>query len=940
MLKIIQYKNKSDVEKYFQQLDAVNESWIIANLKTKQELQKRIIETQGYYLNTSILRIRDFWLQVFNANYPEYKIISKETYHILVKNILEKYKDQIQIQVVDPEKKCQDLNYFINLLLDPSFDLNSDRFSEWLDLFERRKFQLKSNLLVNKLIANFLLKHKSIPYDWVSSFIQTSGMNFSSLKQRKFYFDLASEISMKEAEFIYELSKEKEIVVFQSEYEANSKYQFLLKPYEFLNAKLEKSQIVKPQDSALQPQILLRKFSNSLAECRDVVGQVQKWIDAGVQTSDIQILAPQIEVYWPLLQSLFKIQNIQVQKNKVFKLVTLPQVQLILSKIKFFQRSASAADLEKILFLNQSKSYCSFNDFKESFSSPFFSFEELWVKIKEKIPALIANDLKLDVYEVNLQEELLRKDFFTKFAMLFEEHLEGEVFDHIISELFNGSHEEMRLQISDWFEWVMLSLEKLELKLENNREGVRIDSLMSSQSFNSKYVYALGVDDTYFANSHDVDIDPEDILSLASELGYYLDHPDYNFRTYELETLKEKTQNVLILSYALKDLKGDISNPCSVWQKLAFEQKLMEKHTDLHQETNWDGYQRGNPETFFLSRNSNYNFENYKKDLNTDYYKSLMSDQESTSSLSDKASIYSLSPSSVKSFSECQFKFYMQKEILAEESDVEQIDISNKEKGQWYHRVYQLIIENWEAIMTEWTLLDSEEKQMAFLQERFSKEVPKTISSPFWHKIRSRYFAGIVSFIQHEQSLRKLFPHIQDLGCEVKWKAYFDEVNKKWVKEKPEKGFLFRGTIDRVLLNKATGKVWLVDYKLGAQQAPSFSAWSKDSNWQLMYYTLALEQGFVEDIGIYPVELAQYWVVNKWEIKKGYSDGLEHDFVLKTKKDLLAENQKEQLVQKFNEFVFEQVQKIRERKFPPLPKDEKLCRKCQWSLMCRAPHLN
>jgi RecB family exonuclease len=610
--------------------------------------------------------------------------------------------------------------------------------------------------------------------------------------------------------------------------------------------------------------------------------------------------------------------------------VTLPQVQIVLSKIKFYQKKASSSDLEKILFLNQSKSYCSYTEFKENFSSPFYSFEELWDKIKEKIPGVLTKDLKLDISSINLHEEIDRKEFFTRFSSLFEEHLEGEVFDHVISELFNGSHQELSLQISDWVEWVILSLQKLEIKIENQPEGVRIDSLMSSQSFNSKYVYVLGVDDTYFANTHDVDIDPEDILSLASELGYYLDHPDYNFRTYELETLKEKTQNELILSYALRDLKGEISNPSSVWQKLAFEQKLTEKHTDLYIKTLWDEHQTSDPEKFFLAQNPKYDFANYIKDQDLTGYKAL----------SNLTTEYSLSPSSVKSFAECRFKFYMQKEISVDEADVEEIDISSKEKGQWYHRVYQLIIESWDTFIIEWQACDSEAKQLVYLQEKFAKEIPKTISNPFWQKIRNRYYRSIISFIQHEQQLRQQFPQIQNLGCEVKWKAYYDEDNQVWLKEKPAKGFLFRGTIDRVLLNKATGKVWLVDYKLGTSQVQSFSAWAKEHNWQLMYYTMAIESGWVENLPAYPVEVAQYWVVSKWNIKRGYSDGLTADFILKSKNDLLKEDQKKQLAEKFNEFILAQVSQVRERQFPPLPKDEKTCRKCQWSLVCRAPHLN
>lgn len=935
MLKIIKYNNKLAVEKYFQQMDAVHESWIIANLKTKQELQKKILKTKGFYLDTSVIRIRDFWIHFFNTHYPEYKIISNETYHILVKNILEKYKDQIQIQVIDYEKKCQDLNYFINLLLDPSFDLDSERFVEWLNQFERRQYQLKSSLLVNRLIVGFLLRQKSIPYEWVSSFLHASGVQMSTLKQNKIYFDLGSEISMKEAEFIYELSKEKEVIVFESEYAINQRYHFLLKPYEYLNSKVTKAQIEIAKEERLQPQVTLKKFSNSLAECRDVVGQVAEWISKGVSLEEIQILAPQIELYWPMLEPLFKVQGIPLLKNKVFKVISLPQLQVIFAKIRFYQRRASAADLEKLLFLNQSKSYCSYQEFKNIFSSPFYAFSDLLERLKENIPSLLANDFKIEIEALNLDQELSREEFFVKFAFLFEDHLQGEIFDYVLSELFKGSHESLVLSGNDWFEWLILSLQRLEVKIDAQATGVRIDSLLSSHSFNVKYVYVLGVDDTYFSNTHDMDIEPEDILSLASELGFYLDHPDYNFRAYELETVKERTTQELILSYALRDLKGEISNPSAIWQKLAFDQKITEKSVDLYKSTQWDEYQKASPELYFKTLNPAYDWNYFLKDHDLERYPVIATENT-----------YNLSPSAVKSFGECSFKFYMQKELGMDDVDIEEIDISSKDKGLWYHRIYQLIVENWESFYREWKICDSESAQIILLKEKFEKEVPKTVSKNFWDKVHKRYYTSLIKFIEHETQLQEAFPSLQTLQCEAKWQIFYDSESQTWSKEKPSKGFLFKGTIDRVLFHKQTGRAWVIDYKLGAAQALSHGNWSKEEAWQLAFYTFAVEKGWLESLSSSPVELAQYWVVNKWKIKKGYIDRDQslltiHDkFLFASKKDLISSDEKQALLEKFSEYLQSKVLGIQERKYRPLPKDDKQCKKCQWSLTCRAPHLS
>ncbi len=125
MLEIIKYNNKKIVEKHFAEMDTVSNSWVIPNLKTKTELQEKNLKEKGYNLSSTILRIRDLWTSIFHREFNEYKIISNETFLILVKNILEKYKTQIQLDLIDYQKKCKDLNYFIGMILDDSFDLNS-----------------------------------------------------------------------------------------------------------------------------------------------------------------------------------------------------------------------------------------------------------------------------------------------------------------------------------------------------------------------------------------------------------------------------------------------------------------------------------------------------------------------------------------------------------------------------------------------------------------------------------------------------------------------------------------------------------------------------------------------------------------------------------------------------------------------------------------------
>lgn len=928
MFEIIRYNNKEVVEKYFDQIDIVNSSWVIPNLKTKNDLQKRLLESKNFFLNSTVIRIRDLWTHIFNVEENDYKIISNETYLILVKNILEKYKQQIQIEVVDYEKKCKDLNYFVSLILDDSFDLSSERFTEWLELIDRRKFQLKSELLVNKLIAQILINQKTIPFEWVTTLLQNKSLELDYINQKKIYFDLGSEISQKEAELIYQISKFKDVVVFESNYALDERYKYLLKPYEYLNAQCAKEHKSLETVNLKPAEINLRQFSNSVAECRDVVGQVKEWLELGILPEQIQILAPQIEMYWSQLEPLFKLEKISVQKNQVFKILSLPQVQRLISKVKFIQSQATSYDLEKLLFLNNSDSSFNYQSIRNLFSSPFLNFSDLLAKMQEIMPELVAKEFPESIQEVNLLQEMSREQFLAKFSFMFESELTREQFDFLIPELLKGTSEGLLLPLNDWFEWLKLSLVRLEMKIETNSEGIKVDSLMSSQSFNVDYVYVFGADDSYFSQRHDYEIEPDDILSLANDLGYHLDHPDYNFRSYELETVKEKTKKELILSYAKNSIAGEITNPCFMWQKLAFENKILEKHADLHKTTEWDKLLTINPEVFFKSLNKDYDYRNYEKDEDLDKYEALATPNQ-----------FNLSPSSVKNYSECSFKFFMERELRLNESDIEEIDISNKEKGLWFHKIFQKILDDEQTFIKFWLENESDEQRSSLLRERFENDLPNTVSKEFWQKVSNRYLSSVAKFIEHELVLRKEFPQLKTVFCEAKWSVYFDLAQQKWSKEKPDKGFLLKGTIDRVLLNQNTNKAWVVDYKLGASQAVTHNNWLKDNHWQLLFYSLAVENGWLDDFK-YDVELAQFWVINKWDLKKGFALDVNNSWLLTSKKNFIAAEEKKDLFLQFEKNIFETLNEITTRKYIPKPKDEKTCKRCDWSLLCRAPHLN
>jgi hypothetical protein len=77
-----------------------------------------------------------------------------------------------------------------------------------------------------------------------------------------------------------------------------------------------------------------RRFQTALAECKDAVAQVREWLESGAEPREIAIVAPDIEVVWPMLAMHFDVEGIPVKKSRVARLHSFLTVQGWLSQLK------------------------------------------------------------------------------------------------------------------------------------------------------------------------------------------------------------------------------------------------------------------------------------------------------------------------------------------------------------------------------------------------------------------------------------------------------------------------------------------------------------------------------------------------------------------------------------------------------------------------------
>jgi CRISPR/Cas system-associated exonuclease Cas4 (RecB family) len=116
----------------------------------------------------------------------------------------------------------------------------------------------------------------------------------------------------------------------------------------------------------------------------------------------------------------------------------------------------------------------------------------------------------------------------------------------------------------------------------------------------------------------------------------------------------------------------------------------------------------------------------------------------------------------------------------------------------------------------------------------------------------------------------------------------------------------------------------------------------KNNKIQLLLYAMAVERG-LSDLSARPVLAALYYVARPLGRDLGFKvDDVEQGLYDTAGRahNKIGSAAKERLFQETSELVKNAVARILEGDFKPQPREKKTCDHCEWSGLCRAPHLN
>jgi RecB family exonuclease len=421
----------------------------------------------------------------------------------------------------------------------------------------------------------------------------------------------------------------------------------------------------------------------------------------------------------------------------------------------------------------------------------------------------------------------------------------------------------------------------------------------------------------------------EDIARVELDLGFYLQRSESLKKEFELRWFAEKNMKSLCLSHSHSDFDGGPQIAASLWLELENEKK--QKSTGAGP-TRWDSVMSAElPHIQWELGFDGPENEIQRKKISLEFGLENYEPVPVTSEIS-------VSAGSLKKFFDCPFQFYVEKVLKLKDQNEFDLDVDPMFQGQIWHKMV-------EEIHKQYPALELTREQLSRLYDEAAKDLD--ITSPlkkFWLQEKSRHLIYIRNFLELEREWRAKFTTTQTVATESAVTGYIgiDGDRVRLASEKINDSFHpFNGRIDRVDRD-SKGHLSVIDYKSSSNDLKTFKSWASNGLFQMPLYALALEAGLAEETAAAPVMAASYIIFKDKSRGLGYildKEGHEFGDLNENSRQFVGEEDRDKVFSEILGQIKDIFARLRMGFFKPEPRDEKICDRCQWSRVCRAPHL-
>ena len=911
MLRFLKVTHPLDIQEALKGYDPLLHTWLVSDLKSKQEIQSESVERHGYFTDDAIMRISDFWRLWMRRLDPTVQVVSGDFIRVLVQSFVEQHGAKLDLLESEVSTLASAVQEFAPLLIHPS---SRELMAEWLEEDFKRQQKTKkwqrwyqlAHLCLNSIIQS----HHVIDSKWSAAYLQS--VNLDAFKwDRPLFVDLGSELSAVEMGLFKILSQHQDVTIVTPDPVWAERFPFLLKVYGVNEGFGQISAVKSPVTPAGLQQDQFKRVSTQLGEVKMAVSQCRTWADQGVPLNEMAVLAADIEKYWPVLQTYLEEEGLPYKKETVAQLNSLGDIQNLAARLKSLSQDVSWDSLEKTFFSKEADTEFRFEKFKALFYQ-LYDEDDLGRETKIK---------NLFYKKIDLTSEIERDQFLgllvKTWMTLPASNMKDELFEVVFKDILAQSLD-VPLKMSQWLQFFNSRLSRKELILKRGVEdGLHVLPLMSAHMLSLKHRVYIGLNDEFFNRKNNMLMNSADAQKINDDLGLSLDVSeenalDFNLRWQASGQTEEGAQSTLFTSAHLS-FSADPLNA-----SLFFIENSPQSETSVPSRTRLDELQ--------LQYSS---IESIQKVTSPTSVARLEHDLKGIQIHAQPERFKNLSASDLENYGRCSFKLLASKGFRLRDEAQIAIDLDPRERGTLVHALFEYLIK----AMTDNTY--SPTATTVFLeQERMSRQL-YTQLEPIWLVQRNKFLNLAQKFVEFESGRAEIF----STETEKEVGLHFDLDQKKFTLETPARGFAFKLRLDRVDQNRQKKYAIIYDYKSSGYGIEKSDKWLSEKQFQMLLYITALKLVAPADLA---VKGSLYYFYKTFDIKTGLIDqtiGLE-DFLFNSKnKSLSDETEFAEIETNFVTMVADVLEKLSQGQFEAKPFKTHVCDDCDWRQLCRAVHL-
>lgn len=918
----------------FSEFDPTTHTWIVSDLKSKLDLQKLLLERRDFLEGDSVLRASELWRTMLSRLRPDLQIVSREF-------MLTWLGHKLSLMELDwtktPGVAQAAYEYLTQLMPILSHPDGAEMMEEWFASgHESAQSRWGRWFELSKTLWGELLEEGFIGPNWAAG-VLVNELDLGAAWTRPLVIDLGAELDQVEADLFVQLSEKVDITILKPEPEWVSEYARSLSAYEVFERRLkvEKKRSPELRTEPRSKSVQYRKYTTMLAEVKEATAQARKWLDSGAvkKASDIAIVAPDIETYWPVLSSYLDHEGIPTQKHRVRRTHTFADVARWLAILRLRTGSFAESDIELALFDSRSAplSVMTYDRFKVLYSA-LYGREDL--ARSEEVARLF--ELQLEPHAFASRDEFVAWSLKQLPDAGWKKELssDGREFkriEDVYKRLFEECPSGLTMTTARWLDYFERLMMKVEVRVEDgNPEGVACINLSAAINSPATHMIVMGLTETALRPSIQTSILTSEAMSIAASYGFHLATDDQFGTEFEARWLLSDPSRELLLTVAETDFSGAAQAPSWLWVQGARAQDA-HKQVSVPETTRWDETQKSDFDDIVNERGW--------RPAHGMTMKSALYEDLGERSVSAFASglVTQLSPSKIEDYLECPFIFASKHLFgLADVSELD-LDVDGARRGSLMHKLFELLTV--EPIRFEYSKGEMEE----MVEKAREASGMELADSRLWPPLKERYVDMGFRFLAFEKEMRTQFPETKTIAREADVAGFIDIETGELLRERPvsKPALTFVGRIDRIDSDNR-GNLVIYDYKSSASSVGQHGSWLKKNRIQLLLYAMAVQEGLTS-LEPAPVVAALYYVSRPFNRDNGYKlEGVDQGLVEidGKKKNRVSIADRDRLFSEGKALIGEATRRILAGDFEPRPRDPRNCPTCQWRPLCRAPHLN